>query len=50
MSAEPTTEFHVLLQTAEPAALGPEARRGRKSVAELEAALAPLFVRMKSRQ
>ena len=37
MSAEPTTEFHVLLQTAEPAALGPEARRGRKSVAELEA-------------
>lgn len=48
MSGSGPTEFHALLETAEPAALGPEARRGRKSVAELEAALAPLFARTKT--
>jgi hypothetical protein len=50
VSAGPATEFHALLETAEPAALGPEARRSRKSVAELEAALAPLFARTKTRK
>jgi hypothetical protein len=48
LSTSGPTEFHVLLETAEPAALGPEPRRGRKSVGELEAALAPLFARTKT--
>jgi len=43
MSALPATEFHLLLETAEPASLGPEVRPSRKSIAELDALLAPLF-------
>jgi hypothetical protein len=45
MSEAQPTEFHPFLATAEPASLGPETRRGGKSVAELERALAPLFER-----
>jgi hypothetical protein len=45
MSQPQPTEFHELLQTAEPAALGPAPRSARKSVAELERAMAPLFER-----
>ena len=41
MSASPPTPFHPFLETAAPASLGPEARPGVKSVAELERALAP---------
>lgn len=41
MSAAQPTEFHEFLETKEPASLGPEARAGRKSVAELEGALGP---------
>jgi hypothetical protein len=43
MSAAPPTPFHPFLETAAPASLGPEARPGVKSVAELECALAPLW-------
>jgi hypothetical protein len=45
MSAAQPTEFLPFLQTAEPASLGPEARPGGKSVAELERSLAPLLER-----
>jgi hypothetical protein len=45
MSQAKPTEFRELIETKEPASLGPETRPGRKSVAELERALAPLFER-----
>jgi hypothetical protein len=45
MSAAPPTPFHPFLETAEAASLGPEARPGVKSMAELERALAPLWER-----
>jgi hypothetical protein len=48
MSAADPSEFHPLLETAEPALLGPESRPGRKSIAELDRALAPLFERARS--
>jgi len=47
MTAVQPTPFHDFLETAEPAALGPETRAGRKQIAELEDALAPLFERAK---
>jgi hypothetical protein len=40
-------EYHQLLETAEPASLGPETRTGRKSIAELDRLLAPLFAAAK---
>jgi hypothetical protein len=40
-------EFLQLLQTAEPASLGPEIRPDRKSIAELDKSLAPLFAASK---
>jgi len=43
MSQLQSTAFHEFLQTTAPASLGPETRPGRKSVAELERALVPLF-------
>jgi len=45
MSQAQPTEFREFLETAEPASLGPETRPGRKSVAELERSLVPLFER-----
>jgi hypothetical protein len=45
MSAELSSAFLPILETAEPASLGPEVRPGRKSVAELEQALAPVWRR-----
>jgi hypothetical protein len=48
MSEAHPTEFHEFLETVEPAALGPETGAGRKSMAELERALAPLFERARS--
>jgi hypothetical protein len=45
MSEAQPTEFDALLATGEPASLGPEARPGRKSIAELERALGPLWER-----
>ncbi|HUD47610.1 MAG TPA: hypothetical protein VMR33_12315 [Candidatus Baltobacteraceae bacterium] len=39
--------FHQLLETAEPASLGPESRPGRKSVAALDQLLVPLFAAAK---
>jgi hypothetical protein len=41
------SEYHQLLETAEPASLGPETRPGRKSVPELDRLLAPLFAAAK---
>ena len=40
-------EYHQLLETSEPASLGPETRPGRRSIAELDALLAPLFAAAK---
>jgi len=39
----PPIEFHDLLETEEPASLGPDVRPSRKSVPELEGAMASLF-------
>lgn len=47
MSVDHPERFQALLETAELASLGPEARRGRKSIAELDAALGPLFTEAK---
>jgi hypothetical protein len=47
MSATPPTDFHQFLQTTEAASLGPEARPGCQSVAELERALGPQLERAK---
>jgi hypothetical protein len=41
------SEYHQLLETAEPASLGPETRASRKSIAELDRLLAPLFASAK---
>jgi hypothetical protein len=41
------TPFHQLLDTADSPSLGPEKRPGRKSAAELDRALAPLFAAAK---
>jgi hypothetical protein len=41
------SEYHQLLETAEPASLGPDTRPGRKSIAELDRLLAPLFAAAK---
>jgi hypothetical protein len=48
MSAAHPTEFHPFLETPEPASLGPETRPGRKSIAQLERSLSPLFERFRS--
>jgi hypothetical protein len=45
MSETLPSEFDEFLETAEPASLGPEARPGCKSYAELERALEPLLER-----
>jgi hypothetical protein len=48
MSEQPPTELALLLETPEPALLGPERRSGCKSIAELERALGPLLERRDS--
>jgi hypothetical protein len=42
-----SSPFHRLIETAQPASLGPEIRRDRKSAAELERLLRPLFAAAK---